>query len=207
MTAACSLSATAGATWLDDGRFEAGGALAEMAYQSCPRTDAHGPAGRQTLSSGRGWIDHQWGDYGWLRTGNDQSHVLGWEWFAIDLPGDRELLVCHRHVMETGEVVSRFAVLFSPGAPPRLVDDVRLTEKRRWLSRRTVISYPLEWRIEIPSLRVDLDFAPAADDQEMPVFGIINGIWEGAGSVAGKVAGRVRLRAGLAGTLWLRVRR
>ena len=100
--------------------------------------------------------------------------------------------------METGEVVSRFAVLFSPGVPPRLVGDVRLTEKRRWLSRRTVISYPLEWRIEIPSLSIDLDFAPAADDQEMPVFGIINGIWEGTGAVAGTVAGEP-----VSGRAWL----
>jgi geranylgeranyl pyrophosphate synthase/predicted secreted hydrolase len=192
-----SLSARPAAAWLDDGEFEAGGALAEMAYQSCPRMALTGRLDGDPVV-GRGWIDHQWGDYGWLRTGNTESHVLGWEWFAIDLPGNRELLVCHRHIMETGEVVSRFAVLFSPGAPPRLVGDVHLTEKRRWLSRRTVISYPLEWRIEIPSLRIDLDFAPAADDQEVPVFGIINGIWEGAGSVAGTVSGEP-----VSGRAWL----
>ena len=65
------LSARPAAAWLDDGDFEPGGALAEMAYQSCPRMALTGRLDGDPVV-GRGWIDHQWGDYGWLRTGNDR---------------------------------------------------------------------------------------------------------------------------------------
>ncbi|MBZ0216258.1 MAG: hypothetical protein K8F25_06895, partial [Fimbriimonadaceae bacterium] len=174
-------------TWLHEEkqnrfRFES------MAYESCPRLAVTGTSNNYPVY-GEAWIDHQWGNYGWLKTEDDESEMLGWSWFGINLNNRTDLIVEIRHNLRTGDAVEGFAVHFVPGSDPRVVNDVRLTELRRWTSPKTMVSYPIEWRVEIPSLGVDLTFSPFTDDQEIPVFGVINAIWEGVGLVDGTIDG------------------
>ncbi len=175
--------------WLDEDSIGQHDGRGGMGYQSCPRLSLGGSLDGRAVT-GQGWIDHQWGDYGWLKSDAGAGAILGWEWFGINLDDGRDLLVTVRRDMKSGETLSSFAAWFDGAASPRIVQDIGLSPLRRWTSTRTMTAYPLEWHIEIPSLELALDFAPVVDAQEVPVFGVSNVIWEGVGTVSGAIGGR-----------------
>jgi geranylgeranyl pyrophosphate synthase/predicted secreted hydrolase len=194
--AACRLAATPEAAWFE-GRNLGGGGTGTMAYDCCPRLHLTGTVGNEAVA-GEAWIDHQWGGHGWMQAPDGGTGILGWDWLGINLDDRRDILVMVHRDMSTRLPVAGFAVFFDPGCPPRLVHDVTVTTDEDWTSPATMIVYPLRRRIEIPSLAVDLSFAPTIAAQEIAVFGPVNVIWEGTGTVAGTVA-----RRAVVGRAWL----
>lgn len=134
-------------------------------------------------------MDHQWGGFDWFRGAKDTPRLLGWDWVGINLSDGSDLIVLVHRDMRSRDVLAASAILMSPGHPPRTVRDVTMTAVRHWLSPETMIEYPVKWTIEIPSLAAHLQFEPKADNQEIPVFGFINAVWEGAGAVTGTIGG------------------
>jgi predicted secreted hydrolase len=63
---------------------------------------------------------------------------------------------------------------------------MQIASRRRWRSKRSSATYPLDWTIAIPKLGVRLDVRALVDDQEL-VTRASTGVtyWEGAVSVAG----------------------
>jgi len=191
----CALEARSRAGWLTEER-AGGGGVGPMAYYSCPRLTAGYLD--QVPVSGEAWIDHQWGDYGWFRGADGDARLLGWDWFGINLSDGTDLIAIVHRDMRTRQAVDSSAIAFFPGERPRTVGEVSIAATRHWLSPETMIEYPVAWRIDIPSLAAKLSFEPAADNQEVPVFGFIDAIWEGAGHIegtidGGPVSGRARL--------------
>ena len=184
----CSLVATPRSAWFE-GRDLGGGGVGSMAYDCCPRLSLEGSFGGEPVE-GEGWFDHQWGGHGWLKPQDGAAGVLGWDWLGINLDDGRDILAIVHREMRTRRAVAGFAVIFSRTGPPRMVRDVTFTAKASWTSVGTMIEYPVEQRLEIPSLALDLAFSPSAPDQEVPVFGLINAIWEGSGTVTGTISGR-----------------
>jgi len=193
----CLLKAQSHAAWLTEESVGGENSVGTMAYHSCPRLALIGSFGEAAVR-GEAWVDHQWGDYGWLRGSDAGGRLFGWDWFGINLSDATDLMVMVHRDMRSGSALSSFAVVFAPGRRPSIVRDVAIRAARRWLSPHTMVDYPIAWEIEIPSISARLRFEPAADDQEIPVFGFINAVWEGAGSITGefggkKVSGRGRL--------------
>jgi predicted secreted hydrolase len=63
-------------------------------------------------------------------------------------------------------------------------DEFRLTPGRRWKS------YPVEWRVEIPALRVDVQVKTRLDGQELlSPSRLTPSYWEGAMTVSGTHGG------------------
>lgn len=184
----CALEAQSRSGWLTEER-AGGGAVGTMAYHNCPRLALAGSVG-QVAVGGEAWIDHQWGDFGWFRGTGEDARLLGWDWFGINLSDGTDLIVMVHRDMRTGQALASSAMVFADGRPQRTVRDVSIAATRRWLSPETMVDYPVAWTIDIPSISAKLTFEPAADDQEIPVFGFINAIWEGAGHVAGELGGR-----------------
>lgn len=60
---------------------------------------------------------------------------------------------------------------------------------RHWTSPRTGIAYPLNRRLLLPGIGMEIEVAPLAEDQEIPVLGT-TAIWEGAVSAEGTIAGQ-----------------
>jgi predicted secreted hydrolase len=50
-----------------------------------------------------------------------------------------------------------------------------------WESPQTHVVYPIKWKVSIPELGIEFEFNPFLKEQEIPFFGIIRAIWEGAG--------------------------
>ncbi|MCB1496211.1 MAG: polyprenyl synthetase family protein [Bauldia sp.] len=183
--AVCAMSASPVATWLNDDCPPAGA----MAYQSCPRLTLTGTVDGEAIR-GEAWMDHQWGDYGWMKTLGASAELLGWDWLGINLDDGTDLIVMVRRNMHSRDAVGRLAVLFAPGELPRTVHDADISPLRQWVSPDSMIAYPVACRIAIPSLGADLVFEPLADGQEIPVFGVTNVIWEGVGRIEGVLGDR-----------------
>ncbi|WP_316858185.1 polyprenyl synthetase family protein [uncultured Cohaesibacter sp.] len=171
----------------------------EMSYENCPRLAVSGQF-KQGAVTGHAWFDHQWGELDWLFRKDTGGELLGWQWFGINLDDQTDLLLIKRHAYMSEEILQALCVYYGPDddGAPRLIKTFDLLPQRHWTSRRTKASYPVEWLIEIPELDASLRFTPLIDDQEIPVFGLVNAIWEGAGTVSGtingkEVSGRARL--------------
>lgn len=175
--------------WLAEESVGGGAEVGAMGYHSCPRLELTGTVDNIPIS-GEAWIDHQWGDFGWFRGGDGDARLLGWDWFGINLSNGTDLIVLVHRDMRTGQALAASAFVFEDGKLRQTVDDVTITATRHWLSPETMINYPVAWDIDIPSISASLNFEPAADDQEIQVYGFISAIWEGAGNVGGEIAGK-----------------
>lgn len=160
-----------------------------MEMVTYPRLVVSGDVGGSPVA-GSAWLDHQWGGRGWFFADGDAGRALGWEWFGANLDDGRNLLVMVHRDAQSGAVVYDHASIAAGSTVEHCTNGLDLEPIRFWESPRTLISYPVEWRMRIPSLGVDLRFEPLADDQEVPVFGMARAIWEGAGRVSGTVGER-----------------
>lgn len=160
-----------------------------MEYASYPSLTLSGTVGDEPVT-GSAWLDHQWGDLGWLQSGAARLRLLGWTWFGISLDDGTRLLVVQHRDARTRRRLSQYLVVRPPGRPPRLLRAFTATPTRRWKSEQSGVTYPVEWRLEVPALGADLRFSPLADAQEIPVLGIGRSVWEGAGTVEGTIGRR-----------------
>jgi geranylgeranyl pyrophosphate synthase/predicted secreted hydrolase len=164
-------------------------AVCPLEYASYPRLRLQGKAGGVAVS-GEAWFDHQWGPYDQLASGNGKKRMRGWEWFGINLDDGSDWIVMAHRDAETRQACVQYVSRRDRSGHVRTARIFELLPGRLWESPRTAIRYPVEWRILAPELEADLRFIPEADDQEVPVFGLMRALWEGAGRVSGTVAGR-----------------
>jgi geranylgeranyl pyrophosphate synthase/predicted secreted hydrolase len=177
-----------------DVRDETGAAPGHMAYFTYPRIRLSGQAGGEEVA-GEAWLDHQWGDLGWLRSRPSGGRVLGWDWFGLNLEDGSDWVIAVHRDAQTGEPVGRHVTVWD-GRARHFSCALVLTPLRFWQAPRTRIRHPVAWRIEAPELAADLTFEPLSDTGEVPLFGPGRAIWEGPGTVVGTVVGRtVRGRA------------
>lgn len=167
-------------------------------YINYPRLDLTGTVDSKAVN-GQVWMDHQWGDFqGWLVVKKENSRYMGWNWLGINFDDGSDLIILVHVDVEKSETIHQQAVYHEPGSSAQVIKTVNMKPTGYWESPRTNVVYPTSWNIVIPELELEIDFHPLVDDQEIPFFGIIRAIWEGAGRVAGirkgnRVEGRARL--------------
>jgi geranylgeranyl pyrophosphate synthase len=166
-----------------------------MAFRSYPRLVLSGRVGEQEVS-GTAWLDHQWGDYELQKVGKDVERIVGWDWFGINFEDGEDWMVFILKDVSKGKVLDRRLLARNAAGRVQSVSKFDLVTLRNWESPATNISYPIECRLEVPALGAVVEFKPLARDQEIPVFGLMRAIWEGAGEVTGRIGTRdVRGRA------------
>ena len=159
-------------------------------YYSFCRLDARGQIelNGETLSvTGQSWFDHEFGS-----SQLDQSQT-GWDWFSIQLNDGRELMLYHlRLTRNRVEPLSSGTLVERDGTTRHLkLSDFRLTPLAQ-TTTSSGVSYPTSWKIEVPSLRLNLVATPVVEDQELrPVRSGVNlSYWEGLISLNGTANGR-----------------
>lgn len=167
------------------GDLEDGGSMTCHTY---PRLELRGKAGGDEVR-GRAWFDHQWGNYGYFFSNGEQDCVLGWDWLGINLENSLDIILLIRRTMENRHIVYQTIQILEADGSFTPISDFTLTPLRLWESPRTHIRYPVELFLEVPSRGLHLTIQATADDQEIPFFGIIRSIWEGAGRVEGTYLG------------------
>jgi len=130
--------------------------------------------------SGSAWFDHQYGDLAAVS-------AQGWDWYAIQLDDDREIMLFLLHSGETTDLIGG-TYTDAEGTSRELAPGaVSIEAEREWTNGDGDCTYPLEWSIEVEDLTLKL--VPVLDDQEVrPVYGPT--YWEGATTVQGDATGR-----------------
>ncbi|HEX2927303.1 MAG TPA: lipocalin family protein [Ruminiclostridium sp.] len=129
--------------------------------------------------TGEGWFDHQWGYTG------DLLSRTGWNWFGLQLDDGRELLINEFRSIQTGKTFSPMANLIEADGRLRFTRNLALHPLKFWQSPLTNAVYPLEWNICIPEFGMTVAVSADFSEQEMPVLGPLQAIWEGACHISG----------------------
>lgn len=140
--------------------------------------------GKAEHFSGTSWMDREFGT--WTATENQK----GWDWFSIQLDNNTELMLYQLRNSSNG--VSPFSKGVFVAANE---SDLRFTNNEfsikptgYWKSPKTKTTYPSGWKINVPSLELELIVTPVLEDQELDSRGTTMIVyWEGACSVAAKI--------------------
>ncbi len=167
-------------------------------YNTYTKVKLSGKA-HSTPITGRAWMDHQWGDFNnWILSKTDKKKYLGWDWIGLNLEDGSDIIITTHKDMEKNEILDRGAFYLPPDSTPRVLKKADMKPTGFWKSSRTHALFPVSWHISIPEIETELDFSPFSKEQEIPFFGVIRSIWEGAGRVKGikenkEISGRARL--------------
>jgi predicted secreted hydrolase len=149
--------------------------------------------GRTEKVRGLSWMDHEFGS-NQLR--NDQ---VGWDWFSIQLDNNTELMLyLMRRKDGSVDPYSSGTLVDAQGKTAHLVlKDYRVESLEHWKSPKSGATYPMKWKVTVPSKEIDLEIVPAFLDQEL----ITNRstrvtYWEGAVMVSGSAGGQPVAGAG-----------
>ena len=159
----------------------AGNASYYYSFTRLPTTGTISLGGDTLRTQGTSWMDREWST---SALGRGQE---GWDWFALQLSGGRELM--YYQLRKNSGAPSRFSegVLVGPqGGVTRLErEDVRLEVLDQWQSEQGA-SYPSRWRLRVPSRNLDLTVTPYFENQMMSTS---VRYWEGAVRVTGSASG------------------
>ncbi|MCG6869713.1 MAG: carotenoid 1,2-hydratase [Gammaproteobacteria bacterium] len=141
---------------------------------------------RAHVVTGSSWLDREWGT---SSLGADQE---GWDWFALQLEGNRELMF-YRIGRRDGSIdpMSCGVLVDADGKPTVLsATDVSLRPLRTWRGPGNA-PWPVKWRLSVPAQDIDWIIDAAFDDQ---LVDLAFRYWEGSVRVreadGGRLAGR-----------------
>jgi predicted secreted hydrolase len=146
-------------------------------YISFTRLSAKGQLNNLPVT-GLAWMDHE------FFTQQPSPTLAGWDWFAIQLDNNEELMLYRLRTKSGG--ISPFSsgtYVDSSGVSHHLTADRIVLEPGRLWHK-----YPVEWKIAIPSLGVQLTEQTELDNQELvTVSSPSPPYWEGAVTYRGVI--------------------
>jgi len=150
-------------------------------YYSIPRLSAEGEIslGEQRYPvRGLAWLDREWST---SALGQDQA---GWDWFSLQLSDGSDLMFYRLRKKDgTVDPYSAGSFVQKDGILTRLgPEGIKLDVVRYWQSPKGG-RYPIHWRLNIPSLQLELEVTPVMENQELDLY---VRYWEGAVDVAGQ---------------------
>ncbi len=151
-------------------------------YYSYTRLDARGtfetPDAGLVDVRGQVWMDREWS------TSALDDGQVGWDWFALQLSDGRDLMVYQLRDRDGGaSALSKGTIVEVDGTSRTLrLDDFSVEPTRQWTSPHSDATYPVAWRVRVPSEGLDLSVESVLDDQELNVS---VRYWEGAVRVNG----------------------
>jgi predicted secreted hydrolase len=147
-------------------------------YVSFPLLRASGTVNDSAVT-GRAWMDHEW------FTEQLDPAQAGWDWFSVQLDNRTELMLFElRRKDGSIDDFSSGTFIDADGSSRHLRrGDFTLQPVAKWGK------YPVEWRIRIPSLRLDLICRAVLPGQELRSHGGGPSYWEGAVDYSGTHTG------------------
>lgn len=155
-------------------------------YYSMTRLKADGllfENGNPVSVSGLGWMDHEFGSN---QLTEDQ---VGWDWFSVQLDNGCELMLYFmRRADGKYDINSSGTFIDKDGKATHIaVDQFSQRTLGKWKSAKSGGTYPMGWKVGVPSLKLELTLTPTHEDQEL-VTKSSTGVtyWEGSTTVSGK---------------------
>ena len=139
--------------------------------------------GHRLVVTGLSWMDHQWGRWTW-------TTQKGWDWMAIQLANGTSLSLVN--FLSGPRSGAKYATISFAHDSPRFTRDAAMTPLGQvWSSRRSHITYPLSWKIAIPSLGLKGVVNTLVPNQEIvDQVDPFSTYWEGSGRFTGTLRGK-----------------
>ena len=133
-------------------------------------------------------MDHEWFTE---QLAGDQA---GWDWFSVQLENNTELMLFHIR-RKDGSIDPNSAGTFvdAQGNASRLLtnDFVLSPLGKTWKSPVTGAVYPIEWKLAVPRLGLELEVKTPLESQELTAkTKFVPNYWEGAILLTGKRNGQ-----------------
>jgi predicted secreted hydrolase len=160
------------------------------AYYSLPRLDTRGTVtidGQRFDVTGSSWMDHEFG------SSVLEADQVGWDWFGLQFDDGRELMLYQMRRRDgSRDPFSSGTLMNGDGSIVRLTrDDYVLEPLETWRSEASGTSYPIRWRVTIPSQRLTFEVRAAMNNQELHTPRSTNvTYWEGAVDITNGARGR-----------------
>jgi predicted secreted hydrolase len=155
-------------------------------YYSIPRLSTTGDleikGEKISILSGNSWMDHEWsGDSS--KSSSIVSKDNSWDWVSIMLEDGSDLVVFN-YQHSNKDPKETFGTYRSKEGKVWNLDqmgDVKFYDiGDPWKSNKTGKKYPLQWVVEIPSLKIKISIHTLMEDQEMDTRqSTLNVYWEG----------------------------
>lgn len=139
--------------------------------------------GKTYQVSGTSWMDHEY------FTHELEPNQAGWDWVSLQLDDNTELILYRfRHKDGSLDPFSSGTYIDVDGKSRFLsVSDFTMTPHgETFTSPATHASYPIQWRVTVPSLKLDVELRTPLADQELVSQGNASlTYWEGAITISG----------------------
>ncbi len=139
--------------------------------------------GKSYKVSGTSWMDHEY------FTHELDPNQAGWDWVSLQLDDNTELMLYRfRHKDGTLDPFSSGTYIDAAGKSRFLsVADFTMTPHgESFTSPATKATYPIQWHVTIPSLKLDVELRTPLPDQELVSQGHASlTYWEGAITITG----------------------
>jgi predicted secreted hydrolase len=146
-------------------------------YVSFTRLGVSGTIDSRAVS-GSAWMDHEW------FTEQLAADQVGWDWFSVQLDNNTELMLFElRRKDGSIDPYSSGTFVDARGVARHLRREDFSLEPLSWWKK-----YPVEWRVRVPGLNVDLRSRAVLPDQELRAKNGPN-YWEGAVDYSGTQKG------------------
>lgn len=124
------------------------------------------------------WMDHE------FFTHQLEANQIGWDWLSIQLDDDSEIML-YRIRRKDGTVdpfsFGTYVDAHGKSTPLHASDFLMSAQGETWKSPVTSAIYPIQWRISIPKLGIDLEIRTDLKSQELSGRSkIAPSYWEGA---------------------------
>ena len=169
---------------------KADGAGRASHYISLTRLDAKGKItlnGKEFEVTGLAWMDHE------FFTHQLEADQTGWDWLSVQLEDKTELMLFRiRRKNGTTDAHSAGTYVDAQGKAQHLsVGDFQLEpDGRMWTSSETWATYPIQWKIAVPKLGINLEITTKLGAQELAGNGMfVPNYWEGAITASGERGG------------------
>jgi predicted secreted hydrolase len=132
--------------------------------------------------SGLSWFDHQ------KLNLPKRSSLRGWDWFSIMLNDKTELMffVLRNKQGVTNKFMGGSYIDKNSKKINLSPTDILIEQISSWTSKKTKVTYPSGWNIEVPRLKISLNISPVVKNQEITrMFTTPMNYWEGACDVKG----------------------
>ena len=168
------------------------GIVNHMMYYYCPRMAVSGELATEDGTvfkvSGSGWYDRE---FGGKRDDDGKDALDAWTWFSLQLDDDTEFTLFNIVDRETLVEKEKVAVL-TDGKGGRIpIHDVQISYEKLWTSMTTYMEYPMQWKLFVPELQLDLRVKAAFSAQEFATVLVQGGgFYEGRVTVTGSRQGK-----------------
>lgn len=132
--------------------------------------------------TGHSWFDHQWGDF--------SVGLLSWDWFSLMLNNGMDLMI-YQLRDKTKKPILYFGSIMQHGAAEVLTaSEFSIQPGKNWTSKKTGITYPVEWTIQVPKKNINISTQSIIKNSEFDARLTSHNIyWEGAVTIDGTHTG------------------